>query len=166
MASSKQTGDAEFTTDVVVVGGGGHVGLPLAIALANRGASVVIYDISASAVDGVNNGRLPFIEPGAEPLLRSALDAGLLRASTDPAEVANAENVVVVIGTPVDDTPALLGDALAAAGNAPGYPTALGTLELRTAAAGWLERRTRRKGRAPRANGPAPAVVLPAGEAV
>ena len=35
-----------------------------------------------------------------------------------------------------------------------------------TAVAGWLERRTRRKGRAPRANGPAPAVVLPAGEAV
>jgi succinyldiaminopimelate transaminase len=45
------------------------------------------------------------------------------------------------IGTPVDDTPAVLTEALAAAGNAPGYPTALGTRELRTAAAGWLRRR-------------------------
>ena len=45
------------------------------------------------------------------------------------------------IGTPVDDTPAVLGDALAAAGNAPGYPTALGTPELRAAAAAWLQRR-------------------------
>lgn len=45
------------------------------------------------------------------------------------------------IGTPVDDTPALLGEALAGAGNAPGYPTALGTPALRTAAAGWLRRR-------------------------
>jgi succinyldiaminopimelate transaminase len=45
------------------------------------------------------------------------------------------------IGTPVDATPAVLGDALAAAGNAPGYPTALGTSELRTAAAAWLQRR-------------------------
>jgi succinyldiaminopimelate transaminase len=45
------------------------------------------------------------------------------------------------IGTPVDDTPAVLTEALAAAGNAPGYPTALGTPELRTAAAGWLARR-------------------------
>lgn len=45
------------------------------------------------------------------------------------------------IGTPVDDTPAVLGEALAAAGNAPGYPTALGTPELRAAAAGWLRRR-------------------------
>jgi succinyldiaminopimelate transaminase len=45
------------------------------------------------------------------------------------------------IGTPVDDTPAVLAEALAAAGNAPGYPTAIGTSELRTAAAGWLARR-------------------------
>lgn len=45
------------------------------------------------------------------------------------------------IGTPVDDTPPLLGAALAAAGNAPGYPTALGTAPLREAAAGWLSRR-------------------------
>jgi succinyldiaminopimelate transaminase len=45
------------------------------------------------------------------------------------------------IGTPVDDTPAVLSDALAAAGNAPGYPTALGTPALRTAAAAWLRRR-------------------------
>ncbi|MFW3170885.1 succinyldiaminopimelate transaminase [Geodermatophilus sp. CPCC 206100] len=45
------------------------------------------------------------------------------------------------IGTPVDDTPEVLVHALAAAGNAPGYPTALGTADLRTAAAGWLQRR-------------------------
>ena len=45
------------------------------------------------------------------------------------------------IGTPVDDTPELLATALAGAGNAPGYPTALGAPELRTAAAGWLQRR-------------------------
>jgi succinyldiaminopimelate transaminase len=45
------------------------------------------------------------------------------------------------IGTPVDSTPALLAAALAAAGDAPGYPTALGTAELRRAAAGWLSRR-------------------------
>jgi succinyldiaminopimelate transaminase len=45
------------------------------------------------------------------------------------------------IGTPVDDTPAVLSDTLAGAGNAPGYPTALGSADLRRAAAGWLERR-------------------------
>ena len=57
------------------------------------------------------------------------------RAAEHPGGVVDLS-----IGTPVDDTPALLGDALAAAGNAPGYPAALGTAALRTAAAGWLER--------------------------
>lgn len=45
------------------------------------------------------------------------------------------------MGTPVDPTPPLITAALAANANAPGYPTALGTVELRTAAADWLHRR-------------------------
>lgn len=92
-----------FAHDVVVVGGAGHVGLPLAIALADRGASVCIYDVSETAVDLVNRGIIPFLEPGAEPMLRKALDAGRLRATTDAAIVGEARNIVVVIGTPVDE---------------------------------------------------------------
>jgi UDP-N-acetyl-D-mannosaminuronic acid dehydrogenase len=92
-----------FDRDVVVIGGCGHVGLPLAIAFAHRGARVSIYDVSRQAVDRVNAGRLPFDEPGAGPLLERAVAAGRLRASADPAIVGGAEHVVVVIGTPVDE---------------------------------------------------------------
>jgi UDP-N-acetyl-D-mannosaminuronic acid dehydrogenase len=46
--------------DVVVIGGCGHVGLPLALAFADRGARVAIYDLSESAVALVNSGRMPF----------------------------------------------------------------------------------------------------------
>jgi UDP-N-acetyl-D-mannosaminuronic acid dehydrogenase len=45
-----------FTEKVVVVGGCGHVGLPLAMALADKGCDVVSYDINPSAVDMVNSG--------------------------------------------------------------------------------------------------------------
>ena len=45
------------------------------------------------------------------------------------------------IGTPVDDTPELIQQALAAAANAHGYPTTHGTPELREAIAGWYGRR-------------------------
>jgi UDP-N-acetyl-D-mannosaminuronic acid dehydrogenase len=93
----------EFDRDVVVIGGCGHVGLPLAIAFADRGAHVSIYDVSQSAVDRVNAGRLPFDEPGAGPLLERAVAAGRLRASTDASVVGSAEHVIVVIGTPVDE---------------------------------------------------------------
>jgi UDP-N-acetyl-D-mannosaminuronic acid dehydrogenase len=93
----------EFPRDVVVVGGCGHVGLPLAIAFASRGMRTGIYDVNAAAVEQVNSGRLPFTEPGAETPLRKALAAGTLRASADPSMVSSAEHVVVVIGTPVDE---------------------------------------------------------------
>lgn len=94
---------ADFRDDVVIVGGGGHVGLPLAIAFADRGARVVVYDVSDQAVEQINRGVLPFLEPGAEPMLKRALDAGRIRASTDPSSVGTAEHIVVVIGTPVDE---------------------------------------------------------------
>src|SRR5262245_17749633 len=92
-----------FSHDVVVIGGCGHVGLPLAIAFADRGASVAVYDVSAEAVATVNAGRLPFDEPGAAPVLERVVAAGRLTASTDPATVGTAEHVIVVIGTPVDE---------------------------------------------------------------
>jgi UDP-N-acetyl-D-mannosaminuronic acid dehydrogenase len=92
-----------FELDLVVIGGCGHVGLPLAIAFADRGARVGIYDVSAAAVEAVNAGRMPFAEPGAARLLRRASRANRLKASADPAIVASAEHVIVVIGTPVDD---------------------------------------------------------------
>jgi succinyldiaminopimelate transaminase len=65
-----------------------------------------------------------------------ALTGARARAAQHPDGVVDLS-----IGTPVDDTPAVLTEALTAAGNAPGYPTALGTTELRTAAAAWLRRR-------------------------
>jgi UDP-N-acetyl-D-mannosaminuronic acid dehydrogenase len=92
-----------FELDAVVIGGCGHVGLPLAIALASRGAQIGIYDVSQAAVDTVNSGQLPFAEPGAAGPLRDAVTAGTLQASADPAIVASAEHVIVVIGTPVDE---------------------------------------------------------------
>jgi UDP-N-acetyl-D-mannosaminuronic acid dehydrogenase len=97
------TGPNSFARDVVVIGGCGHVGLPLAIALADQGASVVVYDVSQTAVDLVNDAVLPFDEPGAADKLKAAVTSSALRATTDPAVVAEAENVVIVIGTPVDE---------------------------------------------------------------
>lgn len=99
---ASQVGASRFERDVAIVGGCGHVGLPLAIALASRGASVGIYDISQAAVRAVNSGVLPFAEPGAELPLRRAVSDGLLLASTDPSIVGSAEHVIVVISGQVD----------------------------------------------------------------
>ena len=88
--------------DVVVVGGAGHVGLPLALALADQGLKVAIQDISAEAVGAINRGEVPFQEEGAEPVLRRALASGGLEATTEPRVLSRADAVVVVVGTPID----------------------------------------------------------------
>ena len=88
---------------MVVIGGCGHVGLPLAIALADRGARVGIYDVSEAAVRDVNAGRMPFGEPRAAQMLARVVAAGRLRASAGAGMVARAEHVIMVIGTPVDE---------------------------------------------------------------
>ncbi|MFZ4819884.1 MAG: nucleotide sugar dehydrogenase, partial [Limisphaerales bacterium] len=88
---------------VVVVGGCGHVGLPLAISLADSGVRALALDIDSVAVDRVNSGTMPFFEEGAEPVLRRVIESGYFRATTNPAEIRGVDVVVVVIGTPVDD---------------------------------------------------------------
>jgi len=87
----------------VIIGGCGHVGLPLGLAFADRGLSVVLYDINPDAVDAVNDSRLPFAEPGALEILGAVRATGTLHASTDPGTVRDAASVIVVIGTPIDD---------------------------------------------------------------
>ena len=88
---------------IVIMGGGGHVGLPLGIAFASRGLDVTLFDIDDATVEAINDGELPFREPGATPLLKRARADGLLRATTDPASIAEADIVVVVVGTPIDE---------------------------------------------------------------
>jgi UDP-N-acetyl-D-mannosaminuronic acid dehydrogenase len=89
--------------DVVIVGGCGHVGLPLGLAFADRGLRVALYDLDASAVDRVNGAEMPFWEEGAPEVLEKVRREGRLEATTDPSAVGRAETVVVVIGTPVDE---------------------------------------------------------------
>jgi len=95
--------EAPFVSDVVIVGGCGRAGLPLGIAMAARGLSVVLYDINEIAVDAVNAGDMPFAERGATEQLPALVSAGTLHASADPASVHDAEHVIVVVGTPVDE---------------------------------------------------------------
>jgi len=92
-----------YEHDVVIVGGAGHVGLPLAIAFASRGMRVSIFDVNEAAVATVNSGGLPFLEDGASEPLLEALLSGTLSATTDPCVISRGEYVVVVVGTPVDE---------------------------------------------------------------
>ena len=88
--------------DVCVVGGCGHVGLPLAIAFADKDLKVCIYDINKKALDKITNGKIPFIETGAEQLLKNTIGKTLF-TSNDFNDISNSKFIISVIGTPVDE---------------------------------------------------------------
>lgn len=87
---------------IVVIGGCGHVGLPLGVAFSLAGQHTTLVDISERAVEQVNSGKFPFLERGGDELLQQALQRGL-RATTDPSVCKDANVFVFVIGTPVDE---------------------------------------------------------------
>jgi UDP-N-acetyl-D-mannosaminuronic acid dehydrogenase len=89
--------------DIVVVGGGGHVGLPLALVFAERGLNTLVYDINEKTLETIGNGIVPFAEEGAEELLGRMLESGRFHLTADPAEVQYCKNIVITIGTPVDE---------------------------------------------------------------
>lgn len=89
--------------DICVVGGCGHVGLPLSITFAAKGRKVCIYDINEESIKNLKIGKMPFHEEGAEPLLREVLENGNLTLSNDPSIISKCNIVVLIIGTPVDE---------------------------------------------------------------
>lgn len=88
--------------DVMIIGGLGHVGLPLGIVLADAGLQVALYDIDKSKRATIEAGEMPFIEHDAEPILKSVIGK-TLHIANELGVMAHADVVVVTIGTPVDE---------------------------------------------------------------
>lgn len=104
----------------------GYVGTVSAACLANSGLRVVGVDINPLKTNIINEGRSPIVEAGIGELVQSAVAAGALRATTDPAEaVGQSAMSLVCVGTPsnpngsldlsyVERAVASIGEALAA----------------------------------------------------
>ena len=80
--------------------GAGYLGAVHAAAMASIGHDVVAVDIDAARIARLQAGETPFHEPGFEPLLRTGLNSGRLRFTTDLSEVATARVHFIAVGTP------------------------------------------------------------------
>ncbi len=87
--------------EICIVGGLGHVGLPLGILFAKSARSVVLYDINQEKIKTVSHGKMPFIEKGADHALPEVLNKTLF-VSSDKSSIAKSHFIVICIGTPVD----------------------------------------------------------------
>jgi UDP-N-acetyl-D-mannosaminuronic acid dehydrogenase len=91
------------TADLTIVGGGGHVGIPLVLAFAEAGFRVNVHDVNRGVLETLQAGRLPFIEYGGEELLARALERKQLVFTSSPADISPTGPVIITIGTPIDE---------------------------------------------------------------
>jgi UDP-N-acetyl-D-mannosaminuronic acid dehydrogenase len=88
--------------DVFIIGGCGHVGLPLGLMLARSGLRVVLCDADEARMAAVSSGRMPFLEYDAEPILRETLGRTLF-VNPELAGLGASRAAILTIGTPVDE---------------------------------------------------------------
>ena len=93
----------KFLYDICIIGGLGHVGLPLGIVFSNKKQNVVLHDLDIKKADIVfKKKELPYVEHGALKLLKNALDKKKIHFSKSINVISKSKNIIIAIGTPVD----------------------------------------------------------------
>lgn len=88
---------------VGIIGGAGHVGLPLGVVMANAGNPVVLIDHDEDQLRAIEAGEMPYREPGGEEALARAINSGRLSTSGDLRDALACDVIVTVVGTPIDE---------------------------------------------------------------
>ncbi len=91
-----------FNKTISIIGGTGHVGLPLGIALADKNFKIQLIDINKDNINKVNKGIMPFLEDGAEKILKKNIRKKNIFASNDHKLIKKGKYIIVCIGTPVN----------------------------------------------------------------
>jgi UDP-N-acetyl-D-glucosamine dehydrogenase len=84
----------------VAIVGAGYVGMPLAQVFAEAGKNVVLVDISAEVVDGINRGE-SHIGDVASGELKKLVDEGRVSATTDYDALRDADAILIALPTPL-----------------------------------------------------------------
>ena len=92
--------NAASSFDKVCVVGLGYIGLPTAAFIASKGVNVVGVDVNERFVELINEGKVPFFEPGFEELLAKVVGEGNLVAQ---AEQVEADAYIICVPTPFQD---------------------------------------------------------------
>ncbi len=84
----------------VIVIGLGYVGLPVAVAAAKSGCTVIGIDLNTEKVDTINRGISP-VEDINNAQIQELISNGLFRASSEYAEIRDANIVLICVPTPL-----------------------------------------------------------------
>ena len=78
----------------------GRVGLPLALCFAEHGLRVLGVDHDPAVLASIRAGQMPFNEAGTQALLDRVQRSGRLELTDRAADAAQADDIVITIGTP------------------------------------------------------------------
>jgi len=81
----------------------GYVGLPLATEFAGKGFKAIGFEVDESKAAQINAGR-SYIGDVASEAIKTAVDAGRLRATTDFDDLKECEAIVICVPTPLRKT--------------------------------------------------------------
>jgi UDP-N-acetyl-D-mannosaminuronic acid dehydrogenase len=84
---------------IVIIGGAGHIGLPLGILFADKKIKITLYDKNHLIIKKINDSKFPFIEKNGEKLLKK--NKQNIIATTDKECIFNADVIIICVGTPV-----------------------------------------------------------------
>ena len=87
---------------VCIVGGAGHIGTPLGLALSSKGYNVILIDKNKENIKKINHGIMPFIEEGCAKLLKKMISKRKIFATLDLNEVKKCKYIIVCLGTPIN----------------------------------------------------------------
>ncbi len=84
--------------DVSVVGGAGHIGLPLSCYIASKGHKVTIVDINENILNNLRKDNLPFDEVNLEKYWKLAKNNNI-ELSSKTQSIKNSDFIVITLGS-------------------------------------------------------------------
>ena len=87
---------------ICIIGGAGHVGAPLGLALSSKGFNVILIDKNKKNIKKLNQGIMPFMEEGCSKLLKEMVYKKRILATNNLSEVKKCKYIIICIGTPIN----------------------------------------------------------------
>ncbi len=88
---------------VCIIGGAGHVGAPLGIALSSKNYNVILVDKNQKNIKKINQGIMPFVEEGCEKILKKMILKKKIFATNNLQEIKKCKYIIICLGTPINN---------------------------------------------------------------
>ncbi|MEW6195126.1 MAG: nucleotide sugar dehydrogenase [Bacteroidota bacterium] len=89
-------------TAVIGIIGMGYVGLPLALTFAEKGFSVMGFDVDQSKVDQLNSGQ-SYIKHIMASRIKNQVPSGKLKTTSDFSRLPSCDVIIICVPTPLND---------------------------------------------------------------